>query len=116
MIEVKELPRISLRDKICKWNGNEIVVAQDVCTKIAELNYYAKEMEKLKKEVSMALTSAMEEYGVLSIDNEYFSATYVKPSVREGVDTAELKVLYPDVYKAVRKETEVSSSVRIKVK
>lgn len=73
----------------------------------------AKEQEdKLKA----AIIEAMEQNGIIKLDTDIVSITYVVPTMRETLDSKALRADFPEVYDSYAKLSPVKASVRIKVK
>lgn len=70
------------------------------------------ERDKFKVE----LLNLMEKHGVEKWENETVSVSYIKPGIRSSVDSKKLLKEYPEVYSEVIKNSNVKSSVRIKLK
>ena len=70
-------------------------------------------LQKIYKE---ELISAMEEYGVKSIDNDVVKITYVEPSEVVALDQEKLKTEHEGVYLQCQKVSQRNASLRIKVK
>jgi hypothetical protein len=59
---------------------------------------------------------AMEENGVIKLENELLSVSYVAEYEKETLDTAKLKKELPEIYDGYIKMSKVKASVRIKAK
>ena len=78
-----------------------------------------KAMKRAKEEYEQMkadLLEAMEQNGILKVDNDILSVTYVAPTESERFDSKALKEASPDLYDQFVKFTPVKASVRIKVK
>lgn len=67
-------------------------------------------------QVRAAIKEAMIKNNVKKFDSDSLSITLVNASVRRSIDTAALKEAHPKIAEKFMKETQVSASVRIKVK
>lgn len=85
-------------------------------TAIAQLEAAKKDIEKKEKDMRSQLQSAMEEYGVLLIDNDVLSVQYMPESTRETFDTKRFAEEYPGMYEEYKKTSQVKASIRIKAK
>lgn len=81
----------------------------DVLVEIAELEA---KRDAFKKQ----LEEMFEQYGVEKWDNDYFSITRVAGFTRETFDGKRFKEEHPELHKQYVKQTEVKSSIRIKIK
>lgn len=95
---------------------NNAIVSAEICAQIAELEAQAKVLEDKRKAVKNEILRLMEENGVIKIDNEVLTITYVASTDRETLDTKTLKEELPEVYDAYIKISKVAPSLRIKIK
>ena len=58
----------------------------------------------------------MEQKGVVKLDNDVVTITYIAPTDRETFDSKKFKEEQPDMYDEYVKISPVKASVRIKVK
>lgn len=77
-----------------------------------EYKTLGEQRDKFKEE----LLGLMEEHQVEKWENEAVTVSYIKPGVRSSVDSKKLLKDYPEVYTDVVKNSNVKSSVRIKLK
>lgn len=77
-----------------------------------ELGEKTRQNETLKT----ALKNAMIENGVKKFENDVISLTYVAPYEKTTLDTTKLKEEKPEIYDEYSKISQVSDSIRIKVK
>lgn len=75
-----------------------------------------KELEEKSKKMKEAIKAAMEKHNVKKFTSDQIEITYVAPSVRNTIDGKKLKMDYPDIAAEYTKTSNVSSSIRIKVK
>lgn len=92
------------------------IVEAKITKAIAKLEIQKKTIAEKNTEIREKLKLAMEEKGITGYDNDYLSITYVAPFTKKTVDSKVLKSKYPDIYEECSKTSEVSSSIRIKVK
>lgn len=78
----------------------------------AQYKKIGEERDKFKSD----LLKLMEEHGVEKWENDFVSVTYIPPGVRSSVDSKKLLKKYPEVYSEVIKNSDVKSSIRIKLK
>ena len=88
----------------------------DVTSQLVELQKLSKEIEEKEKEIKKALLEEMEAKGITKIHAEGLSITYIAPTQRETFDSKAFKEANPDLYDEYVKFTNVSSSVRFKLK
>ena len=75
-----------------------------------------KMLEEKSKKMKEAIKIAMEKHNVKKFTGDQIEITYIAPSVRNTIDSKKLKADYPDVAAECTKTSNVSSSIRIKVK
>lgn len=95
---------------------NEILAKSEVFEIVKALEEKANEIATKKEEMKTSLKEAMENNNVKKFENDIISVTYVAPTTRVGVDTDKLKTEYEEVYLDCLKETQVKSSIRLKIK
>ena len=100
---------------------NSLLLATQVFDKIKALDEEAKKLADIKASVQEQLTIAMRENmyevdGNTVFESEQVRLKYTPPTTRKSVDSNTLKATYPDVYKAVLKESAVKDRVTITYK
>lgn len=103
--------------------NNLILVAGDVAIldaetahNIAEFERQVKELKDKEDALKRAILEEMESKGVIKLDTDTLTITYVAPTERETLDSKTLREELPDIYDAYVKISPVKSSIRIKVK
>ena len=91
-------------------------IEESISTAIA--NFQTDLEQKKKKEVDLkeALKTAMRDGEVKKFENDIISLTYIAPTQRKTIDTEKLKEEKPELWEEYSKVSEVSDSVRVKVK
>lgn len=92
------------------------ILNPDTAGKIAEFERAAKEVKEREDELKKAILSEMESKGVIKLDTDDLTISYVAPTDRETLDTKTLREELPDIYDAYIKISPVKSSIRIKLK
>lgn len=100
---------------------NEIVLVNNALSAelskdIAELEVIAKEYESKKKAVRDQLKRVMEESGIVKIEDDNLTITYIGETTQEKLDTKALKKELPDIYDAYCKITPKSACIKVEVK
>lgn len=93
----------------------ELYVPKEVTEHLALIERSKKEFEAYEKRVREMLKSAMEEYGVKTIDTDDVLVNYIKASESESVKFSEEKLRnnFPDIYSMVYDDcTEIKTSKR----
>ena len=101
--------------ELVEVKNNEIIINNDFIEEYKKFKKLQLEMELKEKEVKLLLKNAMEMTGKKRILKEGFSVTYKAPTTRKSIDTKRFKEELPSVYDEFVKESEVASSVTIKV-
>lgn len=103
-----------MREIIVKEEG-KLTIAKDVIEAIKEIKLTEKKVKEEYKKFSQQLVEAMEEYGVEKINAEGLKVAYVKPHTQLKLDSKKVEELFPEVYDACTKESNVKASVRVSV-
>lgn len=102
--------------EMIKVINNKPVLDTATLNKIVEFEKTIKELEEKKKELSAQILEEMESKGLLKIDSEELSISYIAPSERETFDSKSFRADHEDLYDEYVKFSPVKASVRIKVK
>ena len=95
-------------------NGNSILDIA-VSNKIAEFERQAKTIKEQEEALKEAIKAEMEAKGILKIEADGLTITYVAPTTRENFDKGKFQDEFPDLYDEYVKIIPVKSSIRIKV-
>ena len=83
---------------------------------IADFEIKIKQIKDREEILKNAILAEMEDKGIIKIDNDFLTITYVAASDRETLDTKMLRADLPEIFDDYVKITPVKASVRIKVK
>lgn len=75
-----------------------------------------KKLVKFEKALKEAILKSMEDNGILKLENDLLSITYVEATTRESFDSKSFKKDYEDLYNKYINLNLVKSSIRIKIK
>lgn len=96
---------------------NDVPVIMNGLTQyIADLEQSAKLIEAKQKEIKAKLLAEMEKHGILKLDTDALTITYVASTTRETFDAKSFRADNPDLYDEYVKIGTVSPSVRLKLK
>lgn len=95
---------------------NQLLDLVSIESQLAGLKKTQKELEERKAEISDELLNYFETVDTKPIETEDLKISYVKPSVRYSIDKEGLYEKYPQIAEEFTKETQVKSSIRIKLK
>lgn len=97
-------------------NNDVAILDVETAGKIAEFEKMAKDIKAKEDELKKAILEEMESKGIIKLDTDVLSITYVAPTERESLDGKTLREELPDIYDAYVKISPVKSSIRIKLK
>lgn len=100
---------------------NELITKEGLLTpavqnQIVEFEKQAKAVKEAQEKLKEAILKEMEEKGIIKLDSEELTITYVAPTYSEKFDSKALKADNEELYNKYIKLSKVKSSVRIKVK
>ena len=91
-------------------------LTKDAIVYLANCERAMKRAKEEYEQMKADLLEAMEQNGIIKIDNDEILINYVAPTESERFDSKALKEASPDLYNEFVKFTPVKASVRIKVK
>lgn len=91
-------------------------LAVDTIKYIAETEKKLKEAKEQEEQMKAQLLEAMEQNGIIKIENDNVLINYVASTESERLDTKAFKENCPDLYDEFVKFSPVKASIRIKVK
>lgn len=97
-------------------NNDVAILDVETAGKIAEFEKMAKDIKAKEDELKKAILEEMESKGIIKLDTDVLSITYVAPTELESLDGKTLREELPDIYDAYVKISPVKSSIRIKLK
>ena len=103
-------------DELIKVENGTALLDVNVIESIAQFETALKEIKAKEDELKKAILAEMEAKGVIMLDSERLTITYVAPTDRETLNSKQLRADLPDIYDEYVKMTPVKSSIRIKVK
>lgn len=103
-------------DKLIRIENDNAVLMPSASAMLAEFERQAKEIKAKQDELKQRILEEMEANGILKIDTDELSITYVAPTSRESFDSKAFRKDNPDLYDEYVKISQVSASVRLKVK
>lgn len=96
-------------------NGDSFLLNPEANSKIAEFERKAKEIKEAEDKLKKAILEEMETKGVIKLETDELTITYIAPTNRETLDSKTLKAELPDIYDSYVKISPVKSSIRVKV-
>lgn len=104
-----------MNDLITIKDGNALLDVE-TSAKIAEFERKMKEIKEAEDALKQGILKEMEQKGILKVETEEMTISYIAPTDRETFDSKRFKFDHPDMFDEYVKLTPVKSSVRIKVK
>lgn len=103
-------------DKLIRIEQDTALLNPEVSKKLAEFERQVKAIEEQAKELKNRILDEMEAKGIISIETDDLTITYVAPYPKESFDSKAFRKANPDLYDEYVKISKVSASVRLKVK
>lgn len=103
-------------NEIIGYSGDLPELNTEVAHRIAEFEKEIKDLKKKEEELKERIKEAMEENGVIKLENDVLIVSYVAEYEKETLDTTKLKKELPEIYDGYIKMSKVKASVRIKAK
>ena len=103
-------------DKLIRIEQNTALLRPDVSSKLADFERIAKDIKAKQDELKQRILEEMEEHGLLKIETDELTITYVAPTSRESFDSKAFRKDNPDLYDEYITISPVKSQVRMKVK
>ena len=103
-------------DKLIRIENENAVLMPSASAMIAEFERQIKMLETKRDGLKKRILAEMEANGILSIENDDLTITYVAPYPKESFDSKAFRKDNPDLYDEYVKISNVSASVRMKVK
>ena len=103
-----------MKDLIKIENGISILDAE-TSNKIAEFERAMKVIKEQEEALKEAIKAEMEAKGILKLETDGMTITYVASTTRENFDKNKFQDDFPDLYDEYVKFSPVKSSIRIKL-
>lgn len=91
-------------------------LSEEIVKKLVKFEKQAKKIKEQEDQIKQAILNAMQENGVLKLENDLLSITYVGATTRESFDSKNFKKDYEDLYNKYININLVKPSIRIKIK
>ena len=103
-------------DNLIRIEQNTALLNPEVSSQLAEFERMANEIKDQQKKLKDKILAEMEEHGILKIETDELTITYIAESSRETFDSKTFRKDNPDLYDEYVKISAVSASVRMKLK
>lgn len=97
-------------------DGNNIMLDVDTASRLAKYEEAIKSIKEAEDAIKAKLLAEMEKLGVVKIDSEYVTISYIAPTDREKFDAKSFKAEYKDLYDEYVTMIPVKASLRVRVK
>ena len=102
--------------ELIKVYGEAAILDGTTAKHIAEFEKMAKEIKAKEDELKKAILTEMESKGIIKLETDELTISYVAATDRETFDSKKLRADNPDLYDEYIKISTVKPSVRIKLK
>jgi regulator of replication initiation timing len=96
--------------------GNQIILNPNISKNIAEFEKQIKALKETEDKLKAEILAEMEAQGIIKLETEDLTISYVSETYRETFDSKALKADDEEMYNKYIKLSPVKSSIRIKVK
>lgn len=103
-------------DKLIRMEDNTALLHSGISKALAEFEKQAKEIKERQDALKQKILEEMEANGILKIETDELTITYVAPTSRETFDSKTFRTLNPDLYDEYVEIKPVKASIRMKVK
>ena len=103
-------------DALISIEGNVAVLSPSASAMLADFEREAKAIKAKEDELKKRILEEMEKHGIIKIETDDLTISYVAPTTRETFDTKTFRADNPSLYDEYVKIGAVAPSVRIKVK
>ena len=102
--------------ELIKVYGEAAILDGTTAKHIAEFEKMAKDIKAKEDELKKAILTEMESKGIIKLETDELTISYVAATDRETFDSKKLRADNPDIYDEYIKISTVKPSVRIKLK
>ena len=102
--------------ELIKVYGEAAILDGTTAKHIAKIEKMAKEIKAKEDELKKAILTEMESKGIIKLETDELTISYVAATDRETFDSKKLRADNPDLYDEYIKISTVKPSVRIKLK
>lgn len=103
-------------DKLIRMEENTALLHPGISAALAEFERQAKEIKEKQDALKQRILEEMESNGILKIETDDLTITYVAPTSRESFDSKTFRKDNPDLYDNYVNISPVKASIRMKVK
>ena len=107
---------IDTTDALIRVDGEEIVLLPSASAMLAEFERQVDAIKKKQDELKQRILAEMEANGIIKIDTDDLTISYVAPTNREKFDSKAFRKDHPDLYDDYVSISPIKASVRMKLK
>ena len=115
-MENKDLETLEANNELVVVDNGEAKIAQLLAYQLAMAEKKIKEIKQFQDDYKAKILTAMEEYGVIKIDNDGVRINYFPADVSTTFDTTAFKKDHPELYEQYLKITDKKSYIKIACK
>ena len=97
-------------------NDGVALLDAETSARIADFERRMKEIKEAEDALKQGILEEMQEKGILKVETEEITISYIAPTDRETFDSKKFKAEHADLYDDYVRMNPVKASVRIKVK
>jgi len=105
-----------ITDIITKDDAGNLQVAKAAIEGMRNIEITKKQLDDEYSKYRQELQGAMEKYGIEKIDTDSIGVTYIGAHEQTRVDSKSLKALYPEIFDACTKTSNVKACVKVRIK
>lgn len=91
-------------------------LSAEVTAQIVGIEKQIADLKAKEDEMKSAIKDAMVKSGIVKIENDSITISYIAPTTQERIDTKELKADLPQIYNTYCKISDKADYIKIKVK
>lgn len=105
-----------MKDELITVSQGVALLDAQTAVRIAEFERKAKEIKEAEDALKKEILEEMEAKGIVKVETEEMTITYVAPTDRETFDSKRLRAENPSLYDEYINISPVKASVRVKLK
>lgn len=103
-------------NELIKMENNIPLLNPQISERIADFEREIKLLKDAEDKLKQAILEEMEQKGIVKIETEDMTITYIAPTDREKFDSKQFRSEHAELYDEYVSMTPVKSSIRIKLK
>lgn len=103
-------------DDIIKVSDGKAILDPDAAARFVAFEHQMKALKKAEDQLKKSILAAMEKHGIMKLETDELSITYVAATDRETFNTKRFRADNPDLYDDYVGFSKVKPSVRVRLK